>query len=121
MFRRSVFVTVALVIATVLLAACVIDTRGNSAEAPKPTARDADVVVTIADLSFSPSTVQIEAGETIAWVWDDGAVPHDVAFDDGRASAQQSDGTWERRFETPGTYDYHCTIHPQMTGTVVVA
>jgi len=54
-------------------------------------------------------------------VWDDGSVPHDVVFDSGPASLQQSDGTWEHRFGRPGTYDYRCTIHPQMTGKVVVS
>lgn len=118
MLRRSVFVACALAVATVLLAACEIDTDGSEGSAPRP--RDADAVVTIADISFSPSTVEIDAAQTVAWVWDDGFVAHDVVFDDGPASPQQGDGTWERRFEESGTYDYACTIHPQMTGTVVV-
>jgi plastocyanin len=119
MFRRSVLVTCAFGVTTVLLAACVIEPDEHGGGAP-PAPRDADATVTIADISFSPSTVEIEAGETVAWVWDDGPVPHDVEFDDGPASPQQSEGTWEHRFEEPGTYDYACTIHPQMTGTVVV-
>jgi plastocyanin len=120
LFRRWMCVTGALGVTTVLLAGCVIDTEGNGADTPKPAPRDADAVVTIADLSFSPSTVEIGTGEAVAWVWDDGVVPHDVVFEAGPESPQQSGGTWEHRFDEPGTYDYRCTIHPQMTGRVVV-
>jgi plastocyanin len=45
---------------------------------------------------------------------------HDVAFDDGPASLKLRTGTWGRTFEEPGTYDYLCTLHPNMTGTVTV-
>jgi plastocyanin len=120
MFRRSIFVACVLAVTTVLLAACVIDTDGNQGSAPQPAPRDADALVTIANTSFSPSTVQIEAGKTVAWVWDDGVVPHDVVFEAGPASPQQSDGAWEHRFDEPGRYVYRCTIHPQMAGRVVV-
>jgi plastocyanin len=120
LFRRWMCVTGALGVAAFLLAACATDTDANSTDTPKSAPRDADVVVTIADLSFSPSTMEIETNETVAWVWDDGVVPHDVVFEAGPASPQQSGGTWEHSFGEPGTYDYRCTIHPQMTGRVVV-
>lgn len=45
---------------------------------------------------------------------------HDAAFDDGPASPKLKRGTWERTFEQPGTYHYICTLHPNMTGTVIV-
>lgn len=120
MSRRSVFASLVLGAFAIPLGACVIDADGGGHKAPEPTAPDADAIVTIADMSFSPSTVEIEEDETVAWVWDDGAVPHDVVFVEGQASLQQNDGTWKRRFEEPGTYDYACTIHPAMTGKVTV-
>jgi plastocyanin len=107
-------------VTTVLLAACVIDIGGKGPDTPRPMPSDAHAVVTIADLSFSPSTVEIGTGEAVAWVWEDGVVPHDVAFEAGPESPQQSGGTWEHGFDEPGTYAYRCTIHPQMTGRVVV-
>ena len=116
MFRRSISAVLALLAMTLVLGTCVIDIDDSGASVP----RDADAVVTIADLSFSPSTVEIKAGETVTWLWDDGSVTHDVVFDGGPASPQQSDGTWEHRFAERGSYDYRCTIHPWMTGTVIV-
>ncbi len=55
----------------------------------------------------------------MTWVWD-GRVQHDVVFDDGSSSARQRNGTWQRAFDRPGTYNYVCTLHPNMTGRVVV-
>jgi plastocyanin len=43
-----------------------------------------------------------------------------VTFDDGVASPTQSDGTYSRTFAAAGTYTYHCTVHPSMTGTITV-
>jgi plastocyanin len=120
MVHRSTIVTFALLVAALPPAACAVQTDRAPESSPRSAPQDVDAVVTIADISFSPSAVEINAGETVAWVWDDGSVPHDVVFSNGPASPQQSDGTWEHRFEGSGSFDYHCTIHPQMTGTVVV-
>ena len=119
-YRRSMSVVLALVAISLLLGACVIttDDRGGSTRQPAP--RDAHATVTITDMSFSPTTVEIKAGETVAWVWDDGSVTHDVVFDGGTGSPQQNTGTWEHRFPEQGSYDYRCTIHPWMTATVIV-
>lgn len=119
-FRRSASVVLALVAMTLLLGACVIATDDHGGGAPEPAPPDADATVTITDMSFSPATVEINAGETVAWVWDDGSVTHDVVFDGGTGSPQQNNGTWEHRFPERGLYDYRCTIHPWMTATVIV-
>jgi plastocyanin len=76
-------------------------------------------VVTIEDISFSPETLTVEAGDAVTWVWDDGTIKHDVAGDDFHSEAL-SEGTFEHRFDDPGTYDYVCTLHPNMTGTIEV-
>ena len=119
-FGRSVSVVLALLAIPLLLGACVITTDDPGESAPRPAPRDADAAVTIKDMSFSPATVEIKAGETVAWVWDDGFVTHDVVFDGGTGSPQQNNGTWEHRFPERGLYDYRCTIHPWMTATVIV-
>ena len=48
-------------------------------------------------------------------------MPHDVKFTDGTQSeVLQFGATYQRQFDTPGTYDYECTIHPGMVGRVTV-
>jgi plastocyanin len=75
--------------------------------------------VVIEDLAFEPETLTVEAGASVTWTWNDGAVTHDVSGDDFQSEVM-SEGTFSHRFEEPGTYDYVCTLHPNMTGTIEV-
>ncbi len=77
--------------------------------------------VEIADFAFSPPTLTIVAGESVTWTNAD-AVVHTAtsgsgAFDSGDLDAGES---FTFTFTTPGTYDYLCTPHPTMTGSIVV-
>jgi plastocyanin len=75
--------------------------------------------VTIKDIAFRPDELTVSAGDTVTWVWDDGSIVHDVKFDDFR-SKLQSTGRYEHTFDTAGSFDYTCSVHPQMDGTIVV-
>ncbi len=75
--------------------------------------------VAIEDLAYSPQTLTVEAGDTVTWVFNDGAIAHDVKGE-GFESEVVSQGTFRHRFDEPGTYDYVCTLHPNMTGTIEV-
>jgi plastocyanin len=77
--------------------------------------------VSIVDFAFQPASIEVPAGSTVTWT-NTGAVTHTVTADDGAFdSGQLKPGTsFSQTFTTPGTYTYHCEIHPQMTGTVVV-
>jgi amicyanin len=77
--------------------------------------------VSIAGFAFAPQAITVKAGDTITWSNDDGA-PHTVTFKDGSAGAASllPGQTFSRKFEKPGTYDYFCSFHPFMTGSVVV-
>jgi plastocyanin len=98
-----------------VLSAC-----GASDASPAATAGDNDGrTVVIEDLAFAPETLTVEAGDTVTWVWRDGSINHDVSGDDF-ASEVMSKGTFPHRFDDPGTYDYVCTLHPNMTGTIEV-
>ena len=93
-------------------------------------------LVTLTNLSFSPSSITVPAGSTVNWKWSDCSggdgygggyttcVTHQIAFDDGSGvtSSSQDQGTFSRTFATKGTFKYHCTIHGAMgmTGEVVV-
>jgi amicyanin len=68
-----------------------------------------------------PGTIEIEAGTTVEWTNND-PLAHTVtaadrSFDSGQIGSGQ---TWRHTFTQPGTYDYTCTPHPFMKGTVVV-
>lgn len=77
-------------------------------------------VVAIVDFAFEPAQVSIAAGSEVTWSHA-GRAPHTVTFDDGTDSGQLDGGdTYSRTFAQAGTYDYHCAIHPTMTGTVTV-
>lgn len=77
--------------------------------------------VSIANFQFAPTEVTIAAGESVTWVNDDGA-PHGLEYHDGSAGKDLllPGASYNRRFDQPGTYDYNCSVHPYMTGRVIV-
>jgi plastocyanin len=83
------------------------------------TGRPDGPTVTIEDMAFEPETLTVDAGETVTWIWKDGAIGHDVAGDDFESEVM-SEGTFSHRFDEPSSYDYVCTLHPNMTGTIEV-
>lgn len=95
------------------------------ASAPKPkttTAKPANGYVTIKDLKFGPQILAVNAGATVFWTNND-AVNHTVDSDAVRIfnSGNLAPGaTFKHTFNSPGTYAYHCSAHPGMTGTIVV-
>jgi plastocyanin len=77
--------------------------------------------VWIQGMAFIPSTITVAAGTTITWTNKD-ATSHTVTsntalFDSGTIS---SNGTYSFKFTVTGTFQYHCTLHPSMTATVIV-
>ena len=77
--------------------------------------------VEIRDFAFAPDVILVPVGTTVEWT-NSGAVAHTVTsdaslFDSGTLNPGDS---WDYRFDTPGTYTYHCVFHPNMTGTVIV-
>jgi plastocyanin len=85
------------------------------------TAARADDTVTIKNFDFAPMALTVTAGSTVTWRNDD-EEPHTVVSVDGlfRSAAFDGGQTYAFKFDKPGTYKYFCTIHPKMTGTIVV-
>jgi len=77
--------------------------------------------IEIADFAFAPRTLTIAAGTTVTWRNRD-AEPHTVRGRDElmRSGALDQDESYSVRFEKPGTYAYGCSIHPQMSATIIV-
>ncbi len=75
--------------------------------------------VTVNNMKYTPSVIEVPAGTTVTWSFEDGDTPHDVKGD-GFKSEVMRQGTFTHTFATPGTYDYKCSLHSQMTGRVIV-
>lgn len=90
--------------------------------ATAPSGATATVNVTIQNFQFSPQPVQAKVGDVVAWTNKDGA-PHSATMDDGSCDTDSiaSNATAMLVFNAPGTYTYHCKIHPaQMKDVTVV-
>jgi plastocyanin len=81
------------------------------------------VSVSIVDFAFNPKTITVPVGTTVRWT-NTGNAPHTVtstsspkAFDSGTLN---SGDTFQHTFTTAGQFPYRCSIHPSMTGTVIV-
>jgi plastocyanin len=77
--------------------------------------------VSIINFEFTPAEITIVSGESVTWTNNDGA-PHGLEFHDGSGGKDLllPGASYSRRFDQPGTFDYNCSIHPYMTGRVVV-
>lgn len=78
--------------------------------------------VRIVDFDYEPSVLEVTRGTVVKWTNEDSA-PHtattnDDTFDTGRLDKGESS---EITLDAPGTYDYICTYHPYMEGSIVVS
>ena len=83
--------------------------------------RAANVEVKIDNFTFTPQQVTVRAGDIVTWTNRDD-IPHTVtsktmAF---RSKPMDTDDKFSFTFTTPGIYAYFCSLHPHMTGTIVV-
>ena len=76
--------------------------------------------ITVKNNVFDPASTTVAVGSSVSWTWAQGSDVHNVTFDDGPKSADQSTGGYTRVFDKAGTYPYHCTRHGGMTGSVTV-
>jgi amicyanin len=77
--------------------------------------------VTIDNFSFAPATLTVPAGTKVTWTNRDD-VPHNVISVDKKFASPvlDTDEEFSYSFTDPGTYEYYCSIHPKMTGKVIV-
>lgn len=81
-----------------------------------------EVTVEIADFAFNEASVTIPVGGSVTWTNND-AAPHTATAQDREVlqsgTLNQGD-SFTQVFDTPGTYEYFCEFHPNMSGTVIV-
>jgi len=104
----------------------------NSPSSPPPATTQTQVpgatMVNIQNFAFNPASITVPKGTTVTWVNQDTA-NHQIVNDAQGSIAQGAiftsnslakDARYSFTFDTPGTYPYHCSIHPSMKATVIV-
>jgi plastocyanin len=92
-----------------------------AAQAPAQPAA-AVATVKIDNFTFGPKAITVTPGTTVTWINQDD-IPHTVVASDGKSFRSKVLDTGDRfsfTFARPGSFGYFCSIHPHMTGTVLV-
>lgn len=108
MNRNILFLGILVVLGIVAVSGCTSNTSSGN-------------TVTIQNMAFNPSTLNIQVGTTVTWINKD-SVTHRVTsdtgvFDSGDLTTGMS---YNYTFNQTGTFPYHCSIHPSMTASIVV-
>jgi plastocyanin len=117
MIRKTVwFVSL---LTTVMVAALLLSAAspGSSAKAAQPKSAE----VKVDNFSFGPASLTVAVGTTVTWTNRDD-IPHTVVSTDKvfKSKVLDTDEKFSFTFDKAGTYPYFCSIHPKMTGSVVV-
>ena len=90
---------------------------------PRELSADAasSAAIQIDNFHYTPATLVVAPGTTVTWTNDDDS-PHSVREKDGKfkSAALDTDDKFSQTFAAPGEYEYFCSIHPYMTGKIVV-
>ncbi len=120
-----------LAILIIVLVTC-IAISGCTSSGPSSTVTQTQVpgaaTVNIQNFAFIPATITVTKGTMVTWVNQDtsdhqivndaqGSVGQGTLF---TSNSLQKGAQYSFRFDTPGTYPYHCSIHPSMKATVIV-
>jgi plastocyanin len=105
--------------ALVTIAALLVAASPAVAATEGPSATSAEVKID--NFSFGPQELNVAVGTTVLWINRDD-IPHTVVSTDGvfKSKVRDTDETFSYTFTKAGTYPYYCSVHPKMTGKVVV-
>ena len=115
--KRLLLLVALLVLALVVFVPAAVAQDGGVQAVPVQNARS----VEMGDNFFNPPNAAVEPGSTITWT-NNGEEPHTVTADDGSfdSGVLNPGDSYTVAFGGQGTVTYHCTIHPEMTGSVTV-
>jgi plastocyanin len=118
--RRSVFIARLAGVLTIAFVSVVEGRRGFALHAQE---KAATTEVKVDNFSFGPATVTVPVGTVVTWTNRDD-IPHTVVSTDDsktfKSKVLDTDEKFSFTFDKAGTYPYFCSIHPKMTGKVVV-
>ena len=117
MIRKTVWIAglfLTVMVATLLLSAA---SPRSSAKTPQT----ATAEVKVDNFSFGPATLTVAVGTTVTWTNRDD-IPHTIVSTEKvfKSKVLDTDEKFSFTFDKAGTYPYFCSIHPKMTGSVVV-
>jgi len=107
--------TTSVIVAIVLLIA------GSTSVTASDQPSAANAVVKIDNFVFGPQTLTVPVGTTVTWTNKDD-IPHTTVSTDGifKSKVMDTDEEFSYKFAKSGTYSYYCSVHPKMTGKIVV-
>jgi plastocyanin len=112
----------------ILIAGCTGSSQPPGTTTVTQTPAGGGSTVAIQNFAFIPQSITVPRGTTVTWTNQD-AVDHQIINDAQGSAAQGSlftsgalakGASYSFKFDNPGSYPYHCSIHPSMTGTVIV-
>jgi plastocyanin len=118
MTRKIGFLTALAIPVTIAVLVLLTGSQGVRAN-DQPSA--AAAAVKIDNFVFGPQTITVPVGTTVTWTNSDD-IPHTAVSTDGvfKSKVMDTDEKFSYTFTKAGTYPYYCTIHPKMTGKIVV-
>ena len=104
-----------------LATAVILQVAGSSSARANDQPAGANAEVKIDNFVFGPQTITVRVGTTVTWTNKDD-IPHTVVSTEGvfKSKVRDTDETFSYTFDKAGTYPYFCSVHPKMTGKVVV-
>jgi plastocyanin len=111
---KSLILTVVSVLALMIVV-------GGQPRAAGAQEKSAPNEVKIENFVFAPVELTVSAGTSVTWINRDD-VPHTIVSVNGkfRSNALDTDDKYSHTFANPGTYEYFCSVHPKMTGKIIV-
>jgi plastocyanin len=97
-------------------------TASSAVAAPKTSAAAVAAAVSIDNFTFGPQALTVPVGATVTWTNHDD-IPHAVVSDDRKtfkSKVLDTDQSFSFTFTRPGEFGYFCSLHPHMTGKVIV-
>lgn len=117
---RSISIAILGAVLLIGLGAIGASLRSSTVNTPE---KSSSTEVKIDNFSFGPATLTVPVGTTVAWANHDDIAHNVVSTDDRKTFKSKVLDTDERfsyTFNNAGTFSYFCSIHPKMTGKVIV-
>lgn len=120
---KKIILVLPVLAATVFLSGCSLygnsTQTSNSQPATDTTTPVSDNAIGIQNFAFSPVVLTVKKGTTVTWTNSD-STPHQIKSATFNSSQLSKGQSFSFTFDTAGSFNYICSIHPSMTGKIIV-